>query len=195
MGEKSEQKKQHIIEAARNVFIEKGYRSVTMKDIVDACEISRGGLYLYFSSTEEIFKEVLKYEAEEDDDVFSAHITEEATATDILTLFFKEQKKELLRKKDDLSIATFEFFFAEDIPKKENILKQKFDAGRLIIQKLIEAGMENGEFYDVDAKAVASNIMFVIEGLRIVSKTVGLTEGMIDNEFNHVLQELCVEVQ
>ena len=29
-----------------------------MKDIVEACEISRGGLYLYFGSTAEIFLEV-----------------------------------------------------------------------------------------------------------------------------------------
>ena len=49
MGERSLQKKQFILEKAREVFVEKGFRSVTMKDIVDACEISRGGLYLYFS--------------------------------------------------------------------------------------------------------------------------------------------------
>ena len=55
MGEKSEQKKAYILEVARKVFMEKGYKSVTMKDIVDACEISRGGLYLYFDSTADLF--------------------------------------------------------------------------------------------------------------------------------------------
>jgi len=60
MGEKSLQKKQFILETARNVFMDKGYKEVTMKDIVDACGISRGGLYLYFDSTKEIFLEVLK---------------------------------------------------------------------------------------------------------------------------------------
>ena len=64
MGEKSQQKRKYIIEKARQVFMEKGYRSVTMKDIIEACEISRGGLYLYFPSTEEIFLEVLKQEQE-----------------------------------------------------------------------------------------------------------------------------------
>ena len=46
MGAKSEQKKAYILEVAKEVFIEKGFRTVTMKDIVEACEISRGGLYL-----------------------------------------------------------------------------------------------------------------------------------------------------
>ena len=55
MSDKSEQKKKYILETARKVFIEKGFKNVTMKDIVEACDISRGGLYLYFGSTREIF--------------------------------------------------------------------------------------------------------------------------------------------
>ena len=44
MGEKSVQKKKYILDTARKVFAEKGFKNVTMKDIVEACEISRGGL-------------------------------------------------------------------------------------------------------------------------------------------------------
>ena len=98
MGEKSIQKKKYILETARKVFVEKGYKKVTMKDIVEACDISRGGLYLYFESTAQIFMEVLKMESQEDDDVFGDRISPDASATDILLLFLKEQKKELLRK-------------------------------------------------------------------------------------------------
>ena len=75
--------------------MEKGFKKVTMKDIVEACEISRGGLYLYFNSTNEIFMEVLKLETEEADDVFSDRITEDETAADILLLFLKEQKTDI----------------------------------------------------------------------------------------------------
>ena len=88
MGEKSVQKKKYILETARKVFVEKGFKKVTMKDIVEACEISRGGLYLYFDNTSQIFLEVLKMESQETDDVFSDNITEDATAADILVLFF-----------------------------------------------------------------------------------------------------------
>ena len=64
MGEKSVQKRQYILETARKVFAEKGFKRVTMKDIVEACDISRGGLYLYFGSTKEIFLEVLSLKTE-----------------------------------------------------------------------------------------------------------------------------------
>ena len=193
MGEKSLQKKKYILETARKVFMEKGYKNVTMKDIVEACDISRGGLYLYFNSTAEIFREVLHKESEEADDVFSDSIREDATATEILALFLKEQKKELLSKKDNLAIATYEYYFGEDVPKKDNILKRQFDSAVKIIEKLIETGVENGEFYCEDCRSAARNIMFLLEGLKISAHTIGVTPEMVDRELLFILNGLGVE--
>ena len=147
MGEKSVQKRKFILETARKVFVDKGFKKVTMKDIVEACEISRGGLYLYFDNTSQIFLEVMKLESQEADDVFSDSITEDATAADILLLFLQEQKKELLRKNDTLTQAIYEFYFQNQLGKKDNILKRQFDSAVKIIEKLIETGTDNGEFY------------------------------------------------
>ncbi len=193
MGEKSAQKRKYILETARRVFREKGYKRVTMKDIVDACEISRGGLYLYFNSTAEIFLEVLKLETEEADDVFSDSIKEDATAADILALFLKEQKKELLRKEDTLTQATYEFYFENELPKKDNILKKQFDSAVKIMEKLIETGVENGEFYCEDPLGTARNIMFVLEGLKINAQTIGITAETVDREFMYILTALGVD--
>ncbi len=193
MGEKSIQKKRYILETARKVFMEKGFKKVTMKDIVEACEISRGGLYLYFESTNQIFLEVLKLESEEADDVFSDSIKEDATASDILLLFLREQKKELLRKKDTLTQAIYEFYFENSLPKKDNILKKQFDSAVKIIEKLIEAGVENGEFYCEDCEGTARNIMFVLEGLKISAQTIGITSETVDREILYILRGLGVE--
>lgn len=193
MSDKSEQKRKFILETARKVFIEKGFKNVTMKDIVEACDISRGGLYLYFGSTREIFLEVLQLEASEADDVFSNNIPDDATAADILALFLKEQKKELLRKKNNLTMATYEFHFSEDISRKDNILKKQFDSAVKIIQKLIEAGVESGEFYCEDTLGTARNIMFVLEGLKISSQTIGITQDTVDKELLYLLKGLTVE--
>ena len=162
MGEKSVQKKRYIVEKAREVFVEKGFKKVTMKDIVEACDISRGGLYLYFENTSQIFMEVLRMESEEADDVFSDSITEDATAADILLLFLKEQKKE-------------------------------FDSAVKIIEKLIEAGVDNGEFICEDCEGTARNIMFVLEGLTISAQTIGVTAEAVDREILYLLRGLGVE--
>ncbi len=193
MGEKSVQKRQYILETAREVFQEKGYKNVTMKDIVERCEISRGGLYLYFNSTKELFEEVMQIETQETDEVFTGAISEDTTATDILLLFFKEQKKELILKKKSLTIAIYEFFFENQVPKKENMIRRQFDVAVKIMEQLITEGVENGEFYCEDIKGMARNIILVIEGMKIASQTMGLSDEMIDLEFGFIVQGLVID--
>ena len=195
MGEKSVQKKKFILEPARKVFVEKGFKKVTMKDIVEACDISRGGLYLYFDNTSQIFLEVLKLESEEADDVFSDNIKEDATAADILVLFLQEQKKELLRKKDTLTQAIYEYYFENQPGRKDNILKKQFDSAVKIIEKLIEIGVDNGEFYCEDCQETARNIMFVVEGMKISAQTIGITSETVDREILYILKSLGVETE
>lgn len=193
MGEKSVQKRQYILETAREVFQEKGYKNVTMKDIVERCEISRGGLYLYFNSTKELFEEIMQIETQETDEVFTGAISEDTTATDILLLFFKEQKKELILKKKSLTIAIYEFFFENQVPKKENMIRRQFDVAVKIMEQLITEGVENGEFYCEDIKGMARNIILVIEGMKIASQTMGLSDEMIDLEFGFIVQGLVID--
>lgn len=190
MSEKSVQKRQFILETAKKVFTEKGYKNVTMKDIVDACQISRGGLYLYFESTKELFLEVLTLESKETDDVFSKSISENADVTEILALFLKEQKKELLLKKQNLNTAKYEFLFENS---KEKFLKKQFNDAVQILNHLLKIGMENGEFYEVDAMRTARNIMFVLEGLKISSLTLGITEAIVDAEILYIMEGLIVD--
>ena len=193
MGEKSAQKRRYILETARKVFVEKGFKKVTMKDIVEACDISRGGLYLYFDNTTQIFMEVMKMESEETDDVFSANITDDATAAEILIVFLQEQKKELLRKKDTLTQAVYEFYFETQPVKKDNVLKKQFDSAAKVIEKLIEIGVDNEEFYCEDCKEAARNIMFVLEGLKISAQTIGITAEAVDRQIIYILKTLGVE--
>ena len=191
MGEKSVQKRRFILETARKVFMEKGFKQVTMKDIVDACEISRGGLYLYFESTKEIFLEVLRMESQETDDTFA--ISENASSADILALFLKEQKKELLRKKNNLSIAVYEFFFDNKVAKKDNIIRNQFEEAVGVIEKLIAAGVETGEFYCENPLGAARNIMYVLEGLKVSAHTIGITEKAVDDELLYIMKGLVAE--
>ena len=190
MSEKSTQKRNLILENAKNVFVERGFKNVTMKDIIEASEISRGGLYLYFSSTREIFLAVLKREAAQDDNVFSEKFTEETTAADILYLFLQEQKKEILRKKDNLTVAIYEFYFGEVASGQGKELKKQFDKATKIVAKLIEAGVEEEVFYCEDCMGAALNIMFTFEGMKVASKTMGIKEATVDKEINYILSQL-----
>lgn len=193
MGDKSIQKKQYIIDVATGVFGELGYKNVTMKDIVDACEISRGGLYLYYESTTQLFVDVMKAQAEAGAD-FTSLISDDATAADILLLFLQEEKKSIFKKKNNLSRALFEFYFDEKPAKSDNVYKKKFDNNVKMVGKLIEIGVESGEFVCDDPLAAAYNIVYLVEGLKATALTLGLSPDSFDRQILYILQSLGIEV-
>ena len=68
-----------------------------------------------------------------------------------------------------------------------------FDQLYLFAEKLIEAGVDNGEFICEDCEGTARNIMFVLEGLKISAQTIGVTAEAVDREILYLLRGLGVE--
>ncbi len=194
MSDKAARKKEYILKTAKKVFAQKGFKDVTMKDIVDACDISRGGLYIYFDSTEALIKELIMQENAEQDDVFSDTFGENSTVGEVLALFLKEQKKELLSKNDNISVALYEYFFMLHSKGEESgVAKDKFTAAVTVLSHLIENGVENGEFCCEDPEGAARSIMYVIEGLKISAHTTGISEDDIDKELVYIMKKLLVD--
>ena len=193
MGAKSEQKKAYILQVAKDVFVEKGFRTVTMKDIVEACEISRGGLYLYYNNTAEIFRDVLKMEATQTDSTLEEQLSEDASAAEILMVFFKAQKSEILAKKGSLIMALYEYYYIHKNSSFENTLQSQFAVGVEIIKNLIEIGIENGEFVCAYPELEARNMMYALEGLKIMAQTTNLEAAELDREMAYLLSRIAVE--
>lgn len=192
MGEKSVNKRNMILEVAREIFAKKGYLETTMKDIVEGCNISRGGVYLYFNNVKDLFEAVMEFESESSEE-FADKIPDDATYADVLALFVKEQKKTILSKKPNLTVAIYEYYFNNKVSTKDNFLKQEFDVSLYILEQLIKEGIDAGEFYDIDATRAASNLMYVLEGLKVAAKTRSISESAVDEEIMYVMQGIIAE--
>ena len=59
MSLKGDKTRQIIREKAYQLFAQKGFKEVTMKDICELTGLSRGGLYRHYESTEQIFLEIV----------------------------------------------------------------------------------------------------------------------------------------
>lgn len=53
------QRREEILEAAKAVFRDKGYHQASVHDIIDAAQIARGTFYLYYSSKQDLFGELV----------------------------------------------------------------------------------------------------------------------------------------
>jgi AcrR family transcriptional regulator len=53
--------KEHILITSLNLFLQKSFKEVTMKEIVDTTGLSKGAFYHYFNSKEQVFAEVISH--------------------------------------------------------------------------------------------------------------------------------------
>lgn len=60
MGNKGENNRQLIVEAADQLFYERGYHQTSFRDIADATGIPRGNFYYYFKTKDDILNAVIE---------------------------------------------------------------------------------------------------------------------------------------
>jgi AcrR family transcriptional regulator len=183
---------QAILEAAKRVFIRKGFFETTMQDIVNECNISRGGLYRYFSSTEEIFKELLESDVNEDENAFNSFMQMDKDAYEILKAFIEGQCENILNIKDTLIPAAYEYFI-RNIRDGEvsEFLAKRHHAALMSLVRVIEYGIGRGQIpKEVDAKGICNCILAFIEGLIITAVATVVEEDVLRQQiesFNTML--------
>ena len=179
MDTKSSAKRQLILTNAKNVFIRKGFASVTMKDIIQECGISRGGIYLYFQSVEEIFMHVIKLHNRQKAKEARQHISEDRNFSEMIDQYLEKQKTRLMNLENSLLIAMYEYRFANRDIKHKEFFHDQFVYTKNIISDILNFGC-----VDKDVDALASSIVLLIEGISMLAIAVGVTEEFIDMQMD-----------
>ena len=154
INKRGEETRQLIKNCACALFASKGFKQVTMKDICEAAKLSRGGLYCHYGSTQEIFKEIINDFMSQQNDIFSEKIAKKQSAKKILEDVLEKYKVEMLDNQSSLSLAIYEYFSIKDNAETKNELYVQYLASFNAWQNLLEYGIKNGEFNNVDIKSV-----------------------------------------
>lgn len=146
-----------IVEAALDLFVEKGYVATKMEDIARRAGVTKGTPYLYFANKEEIFKEVVR-----------SAIGSRLSESEELVRNFDGSSVELLR----LAVTRWWAFLAD--PRISGIPKlmmaeagnfpdlARFYAEEVILrsnrtlEEIIRRGIDRGEFRPVDTDYAVS---------------------------------------
>ena len=186
MPAKGESTKKKIIDTAAILFSKKGFKDVSMTDICDATGLSRGGLYRHFSSTSEIFIQLISTE-----NTFDERIKANEKALDILKSALNELEREILDTESSLSLAIYEFASIDDNKKLFTTLEKK---AKKKWADLISYGISTGEFSNVDPERIAELILYYYQGIRMWSKVTDIKKKSADNYTNMILKILTGEV-
>ncbi len=168
MGAKGDKTKQFIKQQAKILFADKGFKNVTMKDICEVTELSRGGLYRHYNSKEQIFSEIISEFLDVQNDLFSESIDKGLSATEILNEILNRYKSEMIDTQGSLSMAIYEYFSSRE--KEENVLSKRYILSYNSWSMLIKYGISRGEFKQVDINGVFDIILFSYQGVRMYSR-------------------------
>ena len=75
-----EERRQEILDAARRVFVEKGYDAATINDIAAAADVSAGSIYRYFENKRDLIAAAANACVDDDLELWSEDMPDDITA-------------------------------------------------------------------------------------------------------------------
>jgi AcrR family transcriptional regulator len=185
-------KKQELLEAAKRVFIRKGYVHTTMQDIMNEADVSRGALYSYFNNIQHVFEELLKCEDEKD--IHYLNKDSHQSFWQQLTSWIQLQKTNIKSINHSLLLCNTEFFLVTNY--EENRANNPYVIERYkklvnAIKCYIEAGIEKNECEPImPSESIALYLVSLIDGLMLDTFNLGLEVTKVDEQIDILLYTL-----
>ena len=159
------QRKAQILDAALAVIVQKGYENSRMDDIVVSSKMSKGAIYWYYKSKKEIYLSLVNHWVHNYSAVLNHIVDTDRSASDQLRSLF--QYFIVQYEKDPVVFkALLEFWsMAGRDPEFNDKLQKVYSEFVNLISTIIQQGMDNGEFKNLDVDITAMSIMVNIEGI------------------------------
>jgi AcrR family transcriptional regulator len=161
----SAERRAQIIEAALACFTRKGYVNTTMDDIVAESGLSKGAIYWYFESKDDLFEaaanSVLERVAEES----LAAVQACETSTERLRVG-AQSMVEVCREIEGYFGLVVEFWTQSERGEEAiSFWAEMIDQYRQGVKAIFDIGVQTGEFKPVDTDALAWMMMAAYDGL------------------------------
>ena len=160
----SEERKDQIMNAAEEVFSQKGFNDARMDDIAEETGLSKGTLYLYYKSKDDLIIAILDRIFQREFRAFENLDFSSMSAADAIWTFVETTSRDVKLMMRLLPI-TYEFMglvFRNKLVQKafKTYLNRYMD----ILIPIIQHGIDSGEFRPTDAKEIAIAMGAILEG-------------------------------
>jgi AcrR family transcriptional regulator len=180
--ELSEIRKEQILQAATMVFARLGFHKARMDDIVEQAGLSKGAVYWYFESKDEIITTILDRFFERELEDFRQISQGEEPIPDRLLKIMRNLSKEIETIADLMPII-YEFYA---VAARENAIRKTiqryFKSHTTLLEELIKVGIDRGELRDVLPYDVALSLVALMEGCMLIWILGTLDHDVLDLE-------------
>ncbi len=157
-------RKEQIVRAAITAFARSGLKETSMDDIVSESGLSKGAIYWYFKSKDELISELLNTFFDPGEISRWEKMLEVGTALERIDKFIGYTIEEMNKMQRFRPVIQELFVIAFRDRKIRKLTRRDFQAGVTLLQTIIDDGIKKKEFRQVDAHKVSVAIYEIIEG-------------------------------
>jgi len=194
-----------LLDAALDLFVEKGFAATRAEEVAARAGVSKGTLFLYFPSKEELFKAVVRENISgrfaEWNDEFEAF---EGTAADMVRYCLKVWWERIGATRAS-GITKLMISEARNFPELAAFYQQEvIRPGTLLIRRILQRGMDSGEFRPLDLDYAVFSLVAPMIFLMMMKHSLGACapqdypldpERYVQSQCETLLMGLCVRPQ
>lgn len=182
-----------LLESTKELIEEKGCYAMTMKDIMDKSGLSKGAIFHYVKSKDEIFVWVLQERLEETNKRFMDEVEQGRRSFDEPMQKIAEGISSYENAHDVTNKVLMYLLGKEEQPIIAEALKQYYERSVYLAKQWIETGQRYGVISEtVDADKAADMFVLLTFGLRVRSTipvaTVHFNAQDLSSFISHILQ-------
>ena len=152
--------KTRILDAAFDVFAERGYEGTSMRMIAARADISVGGLYLYFANKEVLYSTLMEKVLEDVSKEMEETVKKAPDPVTAISALIR-MRLSSAKKNKELIISNTK---GQRLALSADKAKWFFEEQRALIEGIVEEGMKSGVFADCNAKEAAKVIVGLLRG-------------------------------
>jgi AcrR family transcriptional regulator len=164
-----EEKRAAILEGALQIFADKGYAATTIDDIVRHLGMSKGAIYNYFSSKEDMYAQMMDGRMNRLVASLRGGFEQEAAAAPKLRYLIQRLTSQPLE--DLRRLLSFHLEYSLHASRHDELkasLRKHTDSALSFMAELIAEGQRRGEFRpEVDARLAASMFWALRDGIAL----------------------------
>ena len=191
-----------LLEAALDLFVEKGFAATRVDDVAARAGVSKGTLFLYFPSKEELFKAVVRENIVGRFTEWNTELeTFVGTTSEVLAYCYQVWWERFGATKAS-GITNLMFSEAQNFPEIAQFFQQEVILpGRALIRRILQRGMERGEFRQMDLEYGTYIVLAPMMFLMLWNNSMGpcalpdenfSPEQYIRSQIDNILHGLCV---
>jgi AcrR family transcriptional regulator len=204
-GRRKEARPGELLDAALDLFVEKGYAATRSEEVAARAGVSKGTLFLYFPSKEELFKAVVRenmsgrfMEWQEEFEAFEGSTPE-------MLRYCMHVWWERLGATRASGITKLIISEARNFPDLAAFYQQEVvRPGMTLIRRILQRGIDRGEFRALDLEYTAFSITAPMVFLIMMKHSLGACTPedypldplrYVDTQVDNLLRGLCVRPQ